>query len=464
MRDLTQGSVHKNFLIFSIPIIISSVLSSAFGVINTSIAGLFLGAKGLAATSAPSAYFSIIYSVFFGFAYGMAVYMGNLFGAKEYERLKKIMVTTFCFTIAATLLIGGISLFLWRPVFAFLNIEDAILEDSLTYYRMMCMHMCLAMVNHFFITACNAIGETRYPLILSILSSALTIGGNYLAVGVFDFGVFGIGMSNIFAGLVVALLYAIRFRGYFKEMGVHKIRVVPRLRYFTVLLPYSIPNIIQQGSMYLAFLLMSPVRNGLGYAVMAASSIASQIGGMCQTVYYASAKTSANYIAQCVGAKKYGNIRKAVGVAFIQGCLFFLPVLVFMLLFPDVICGLFIDQAADPQTWEYAKLYIRYVLPFIVCNMTCGIFHSVFRGIKANKHLVIASTVCTVAQVIVAYAATPAFGILGLYASTVAGWFCEAVYVLIIYFSGHWVPKSIRLRVLASGKQKRPLSQKTTAR
>ena len=453
MRDLTQGSIHKNFLIFSIPIIISSVLSSAFGIINTSIAGLFLGAKGLAATSASSSYFTIIYAIFFGFAYGMAVYMGNLFGAKEFGRLKKIMVTTFYFVIASTLLVGGISLFLWRPIFAFLKIEDAILADSLTYYRLMCIHICLAMLNHFFVTACNAIGETRFPLAMSILSSSLTIGGNFLAVGVFDFGVLGIGISNLFAGIVVSLLYAIRFRGYFREMGVHKLKVVPRLRYFTVLIPFSIPNIIQQGSMYLASLLMAPVRNGLGYAVMAASSIASQIAGICSTIYYASAKTSANYIAQCVGAKKYDNIRKAVGVAFSQGCLFFFPILAFFLLCPDLLCGLFIDKAADPQTWDYTKMYINFVLPFIVCNMTCGIFHSVFRGIKANKHLVIASSVCSAAQILVAYTATPAFGIYGLYASTAAGWFCEAIYVLIIFFTGHWVPKDLRPLVLPKRKK-----------
>jgi Na+-driven multidrug efflux pump len=380
--------------------------------------------------------------------------MGNLFGAKEFLRLKKIMVTAFYLVIAATLIIGGLSLFLYRPVFAFLNIEEAIWDDSLKYYRLMCIHMCLAMLSHFFITAANAIGETRFPLYMSVLSSLLTIGGNFLAVGVFDFGVVGIGVSNLIATGTVVLLYTVRFHFYFKEMGVHKERVIPHFRYFTALLPYSIPNVIQQMSMYMGILLMSPVRNALGYAVMAAVSITSQIGGMCNTVYYASAKTSANYIAQCVGAKKYEKIKKAVGVAFVQGCLFFLPILFFICLCPDVICGLFIDEAADPQTWSYAKLYIRYFLPFIVCNMVCGIFHSVFRGIKANKHLMICATICTVAQIVVSYAATPAFGIKGLYAGTVAGWASEAIYVLIIFFSGHWVPKKLRPLVLPPKSKK----------
>ena len=455
MRDLTKGSIHKNFLIFSIPIIISSVLSSAFGIINTSIAGLFLGAKGLAATSASSGYFQMIYSVFFGFAYGMAVYMGNLFGAKEYRRLKNIMVTAFYLVIAATLLIGGISIFLYRPIFGFLNVEEAIWDDSLKYYYLMCVHLCLAMLSHFFITASNAIGETRFPLYMSILSSVLTIGGNFVVVGIFDFGVVGIGVNNIIAYAVVVLLYAIRFHFYFNEMGVAEHRVIPRVRYFTALLPYSIPNIFQQMSMYLGVLLMSPVRNALGYAVMAAASITSQISGMCNTVYYASAKTSANYIAQCVGAKKYEKIRPAVGVAFTQGCLFFLPILAFIYFCPDLVCGLFIKQAEDPQTWNYAQIYIKFFLPFIVMNMTCGIFHSVFRGIKANKHLIISSTICTVAQLIVTYAAAPTFGIMGLYAGTVAGWTAEAIYVLAVFFSGHWVPKSIRLRVLASGRKRK---------
>ena len=208
--------------------------------------------------------------------------------------------------------------------------------------------------------------------------------------------------------------------------------------------------------MYFAILLMSPVRNALGYEVMAAASITSQIGGICNTVYYASAKTSANYIAQCVGAKKYENIKKAVGVAFIQGCLFFLPILCFIMLCPDLICGLFINQGEDPKTWEYAQLYIKYILPFIVCNMTCGIFHSVFRGIKSNRHLIAASSICTVAQLIVTYATAPTYGIIGLYAGTVAGWVSEAIYVLIIFFTGLWVPKNIRPLVLPSKKENVP--------
>ena len=455
MRDLTEGSIHKNFLIFSVPIIISSVLSSAFGVINTAIAGLFLGAKGLAATSATSSYFGMLYAIFFGFAYGMAVYMGNLFGAKNFERLKKIMITAFSLLIVSTVVIGAISLFLWRPLFDFMNIQDDILADSLTYFRMMCLHLTLVMLNHFFITACNAIGETKFPLFMSILSSSMTIGGNFIAVGVFDFGVFGIGVSNIVAGAVVALLYTLRFRRYFREMNVHKLRVLPHWRYFKAIVPYSVPNIIQQASMYLAGFIMSPVKNALGYAAIAALSIASQIGSMCQTVYYASAKTSANYIAQCVGAKKYDNIRRSVGVAFTQGCLFFLPILIFMWLCPDLICALFIDKEADPTTWEYTKIYIRYFMPLVSFNMACGIFHSVFRGIKANKHLVIASTICTVSQIVVAYAATPFFGIYGQYASTVSGYITEAIYVLAIYFTGHWVPRELRPLVLPSKSAKK---------
>ena len=312
--------------------------------------------------------------------------------------------------------------------------------------------MVPALVNDYLTSCSNSIGETAFPLYASVVGSLLNVGGNLLAVTVLKLGVLGLGLATLLSSSVVSVLLLLRFRTYFKKMGVAKERYRFRWEHITSLLSYSLPNIFQQSSMYVAGLLMSPSRNGLGYTVTAAFSIVSRIQAVHSTIYYASARTAGNYVAQCLGAKKYHKIRSAIGVAMIQACLFFVPILAAMCLFPHLVCRLFIDEAAEPSVTGYVLLYIRRFLPFVLFNMVCAVFHSVFRGMKANHHLIISTCISAAANLTLSFFLAPIYGITGLYIASAASWILECVYIFIVYVSGLWTPKEIRKKVLRSHK------------
>ena len=163
MKDLTKGNIYKAFFVFAIPIILSSVLSSMFSVVDTAIAGQYLGSHGLAAVAAPGAAFSVVYAVFYGHAYGLAVYVGNAFGGKEYRRLRNAVTTNMIVVLAVSVAIAVLSIIFWKPVFAYLKIEDALYEDARTYYFFLCINIIVYMVGHFYHIACNAVGVTTFP-------------------------------------------------------------------------------------------------------------------------------------------------------------------------------------------------------------------------------------------------------------------------------------------------------------
>lgn len=453
MRDLTTGSIHKNFLRFSIPIILSSILSTAFGLIDTSIAGLFLGAKGLAALGATVSFFTLGESIFYGLTYGVSIAIAKMFGAQKYSRLKSVFYSNALLTIGLSSLLAIIFIPLWRPVFSFLNVESVIEVDARNYYFCLCLHMLPSTVN-FYCTSCsNSIGETTYPLYLSIIGSLLNVGGNLLAVTVLDLGVLGLGLATLLSSYVVMLLHLLRFRTYFKKMGIQNERYRFRAEHITSVLSYSLPNIFQQSSMYVAGLLMSPIRNALGYTAIAAMSIVSRIQLVHSTIYYASARTAGNYASQCIGAKKYHKIRPAIGVAMLQACMFFVPLLIAMWLFPHAVCSIFIDESAEPGVVSAVLLYIKRFLPFILFNMICAVFHSIFRGVKSNHHLIISSMLSAIVNLIASFLLAPMYGITGLYISSAMSWITECLYILAVYCTGIWVPKEIRKKVLRSPKK-----------
>ena len=453
MKDLTQGNMYKNFFLFSIPIVLSSLLSSAFSIINTSIAGLFLGAEGLAATSVTSSYIIVMGYLITGQSYGLSVYAANLFGAKNYDRLKRVFYSNVFLVFAALVCFTGISILFTKPILHFLNVDAHIFEDASRYFIFHCIAFTISGVNTMFMTCCHSMGETKFPLIVSFFSASLSVLGNLLNVAVFDLGVIGLGISSIFANTVVFFLYWFRLRGYFRKLGVGTKIPKPSLRELKPLFSYSLPNIFQQCSMGAAAFLIAPIRNGLGYLIVAAYSISSNIHGYITTLYYSASKTASNYIAQCVGAKKFHKIKKAVSTALLQGYVFFFVLLIPVWIFSDFVAGLFISKEADPAVFEYVKIYIRIYLPFLSLHVFCGIFHSILRGIKSNTHLIIASLGGSVINLIATYFLAPTFGIHGLFSAQVIGWAFECIYIGILCLTGLWVPSPLRPMVLKRKKK-----------
>jgi len=450
MKDLTTGSIHKNFIAFTIPIMLSSLLSTTFAMVDTSIAGLFLGAKGLAALGATTSFFGLIDSVFYGLTYGVSVVVAKTFGAKQYSKLRTTFFSNLLLIVVVLSILSAIAIPLWSPVFDFLNVDPEITKDARIYYTTICLNMVFAMVNHYCIFCSNSIGETKFPLFISVFGSITNIMGNLLTVAVFDLGVLGLGASTLVSTFLCSVLNLARFQYYFKKMGVHREPYRFRFEHVTSLFSYSLPNMFQQSAMFLISFLTAPIYNGLGYTAVAVLSITSRIQSLLTTLYYAMARTLGNFAAQCIGAKKYYKIRPAIGVAMLQSCFFFVPLLILMWLFPNYVCSIFVDQATEMSVTEYLLIYIRRFLPLVFLNMVCAVFHSTFRGIKANHHLIISTATSGVVNLVACYFLTPIYGIVGVFIGSTSSWLIECIYIAVIYFTGLWVPKSIRQQVLAS--------------
>ena len=54
MTDLTTGNIYKKFLLFGLPMVFTGLLSQAYNIVDTMIAGRYLGDMGLAAVGATS--------------------------------------------------------------------------------------------------------------------------------------------------------------------------------------------------------------------------------------------------------------------------------------------------------------------------------------------------------------------------------------------------------------------------
>ncbi|HWU01817.1 MAG TPA: MATE family efflux transporter, partial [Novosphingobium sp.] len=80
--DLTQGPILKTLMLFSIPTLISNMLQTLNGTVNSIWVGRLLGESALAATANANIVMFLMFATVFGFGMATTVRVGQRFGAR----------------------------------------------------------------------------------------------------------------------------------------------------------------------------------------------------------------------------------------------------------------------------------------------------------------------------------------------------------------------------------------------
>lgn len=444
MKDLTKGNIYKTFILFAIPLVLTGFLTMAYNIIDTIIAGRFLGEQGLAAVGATSAFITLASSVVWGFCSGFSMYIAKLFGEKNYKEIKSsIYCNTLIFTFIC-LTITVFTLVFRNNIYTFLKIDKKIVNDAGLYFCVYMAGWIFIIMNNLGAFIMNAFGISRYPFVLSLISTVMNITGNIVSIVVFKWGVCGVALSTVFAAFVVDVFYVIKIRKCFKDMKVDKCKISFNKKSFTQSVRYSLPVTVQQVVMYISQMLISVFINALGGAATAGYAIVSKIYSLNANIYQNSAKTLSNYAAQSLGARKPKNLTKGLKVGFLQGVIFVLPILLICIFFAPGVCSLFFPSGYADISLTYAINFSRYFLPFIIFNVVNNLFHAFYRGVASMKSLILATTIGSCVNFISSFILVKTYGMYGIFAGWVISWIVEAVFTIAVYVSGKWKTPEIK--------------------
>ncbi|MBE5867662.1 MAG: hypothetical protein E7293_01680 [Lachnospiraceae bacterium] len=438
MKDLTKGNLYKNFLLFAIPMVLSSVLSQGYSIINTVIAGKLIGESALAAIGAVSPFETFLNSIFWGYGGGVGIYAANLFGSGKFYRLKQMVLNNMIMLSGILVLISAVILICKEPLYSLLQIDTDILREADRYFTISMLGKVAVLFNVNIIFVFNAMGDGAFPFYMSFISAICNIGGNFFTVMVLGMGVEGMALSTVLSACIVALCYCLKLAGYFRQLGLGGQKARYDLQVLKETWHYSFSTMIQQSVMYFSSMVLSPMVNGIGSAASASYTVTLRIYEINASIYQNSSKTVGNYIAQCYGAKKYHNFRKGMRVGVIQSLLFVLPVLGVCVCLPETVSGLFYKEDAPGLSVEYTVLFLKYYLPFIFLNVFANLFHNFFRGIARMKALLIATVAGSLARIVISLLLIGPLGIHGIYVGWVMSWVFDAGVGVYLYLRGKW--------------------------
>jgi len=180
--DLTQGPISRTLLLFSLPVLGSSVLQSLNGSINAIWVGRLLGAEALTATANATLILLLLLGTMFGVGMAATIMVGQALGAKDLPHAKKVVGTTATFFagVSLALAIGGFAaserLLLWMG-----TPEEArpLAED---YLRVVFLSMPFMCFFAFLVMVQRGAGDAKTPFWFMTLATLLDVALNPILI------------------------------------------------------------------------------------------------------------------------------------------------------------------------------------------------------------------------------------------------------------------------------------------
>jgi putative MATE family efflux protein len=205
--DLSKGTPWKVILLFSLPIIFGNFLAQIYSIADGYMVGRYVSEDAFAAISLSGNIMYLGTASLTGLAAGMSGFTAQLFGAKDYQGLRKSYATSLFLGVIITLVLSLLLLGLLDPILLLAKVEvgSNVYQLSKLYLMVIFAGLIGTFLFNLYLNFLRAIGDSFVPLFLLIIYSFLNMGLDYLFIVVLRMGVLGAGLSYDIALLLSGL-------------------------------------------------------------------------------------------------------------------------------------------------------------------------------------------------------------------------------------------------------------------
>ena len=308
--DMCSGSIFGKMLLFTIPLMLSSMLQLLFNAADIVVVGNFAGDNSLGAVGSTGSLINLLTNLFIGLSVGVNVLVARYYGSGQKDNLHDTVQTAVTLSCVLGVVVAVFGFFCTPIFLKWMKLEGEILTLASVYLRIYFLGMPAVMVYNFGSAVLRAVGDTRRPLIFMILSGIVNVGLNLLFVIVFDMNVAGVAIATVISQTISALLVILclilekgNIHFDVKHLYIDKNILVKILR---IGLPagfqgtlFSLSNVFIQSSV-----------NSFGDITITGNSSAINIEGFVYVAMNAFHQAVISFVSQNIGAGKKERINK----------------------------------------------------------------------------------------------------------------------------------------------------------
>ncbi len=309
MQDLTEGSLGKKILIFSVPLMLSNLLQVLFNMADIAVIGQFAGSLSLGAVGSTATLVTMFTGFLIGLSGGINVLTALYYGAKDKESLSKTIHSAALVSLimGVLLLVLGVGLSEW--MLTALKTKEELLDKAVLYLRIYYLGMPALAIYNFGNAVYSAVGNTKKPLYYLGFSGVLNIFLNLFFVIACHMDVAGVALASIISQYVSAtlILQALLRNKDIYALHPRKLRLDPELT--KDILKLGMPSGLQSVIFQFANSFVQMGVNSFDATMVAGNSAATNADAMVYDVMAAFYTACGSFMGQNYGAGKKKRVR-----------------------------------------------------------------------------------------------------------------------------------------------------------
>lgn len=267
---------NRAMFLLLVPIVVEQLLNSFMGMADTMMVSN-VGSEAISAVSLVDSINNLVIQMFAAMASGAAIICSQYLGHRDKEGSNKaarqVLLTVLVISLSLTL----IGLLLRKPLLRLIfgQIEPGVMDKAMSYFLVTILsYPFLALFNAgaaFF----RAGGNSRFPMIVSVISNLFNIGGNAILIFGLDMGVTGAALSTLFSRIFCAVVVLFSLRRDGQPIVVRDYyRIRPDMPLIMKILAIGIPSGIENGMFQFGKLAIQSTVSAMGTAAIAAQAMA----------------------------------------------------------------------------------------------------------------------------------------------------------------------------------------------
>lgn len=377
-RNLTEGPIIKNILLFAIPLFMGQLLQQLYNMVDAWVIGNFADNDAFAAVSSAGSMTFLIVGLFNGIAIGGGVIISRYFGAGDEENVVRAIHTNYLMGIIASILSTVVGLLLSPHILRWMNTPDSVMPNSLAYFQIYFAGVSTVIMYNICMSIMRALGDSVHPLFYLLISSAINVVLDLLFVAVFHWGVSGAAIATVIAQGISVLLCLVRMSRLkdYTRLDFRKIHFYKDM--MLEVIKQGLPTGVQNAVISIGNLTVQTNINSFGSFAMAGVGAYSKIEGFVFLPIMSMSMSLPTFVSQNLGAKKYDRAKRGAAFGIIFG-VFMAELLGVIIYFtaPSLL-RIFVDT---PESIEYGMLHVKVTSLFFFLLAMSHCAAGVLRGL-----------------------------------------------------------------------------------
>ena len=356
-RSMLEGPLFVNIILYTIPIILTSMLQLLFNAADLVVVGRFCGSVSVAAVGATTHLTHLLVNFFVGISVGAGVAVAHGIGSRDGEEVRRTVHTALPMALVCGAVLTLVGVTCSETFLRMMDTPASVLPLSTVYMKICFAGVTFTVVYNFCAAILRAAGDTRSPLIFLTFSGVINVLMNLFFVCVLNMNVAGVALATTLSQGISAALVVIALmrrqdecRLELKNMRFYgeQIRKIIRigLPAGTQSALFSVSNVLVQSSV-----------NTFGDVFVSGTAAAANVEGFMYAGVNAYHQSAVNFIGQNAGAGQYDRVKKILRICLGSVMVTGIAMSAGICVFGRQLLSLYIPDSPEAVAWGLFRFY-----------------------------------------------------------------------------------------------------------